>query len=95
MKHLRVLGTLTTSKLIASLKTLTLLTLVTAAALTAQATAAVPDPVLQWIGIMNTTVITGATNATADKQGSCFGVSVRFRCGEWHPSSLSITPCTF
>ena len=61
MKHLRVLGTLTTSKLIASLKTLTLLTLVTAAALTAQATAAVPDPVLQWIGIMNTTVITGAT----------------------------------
>jgi len=65
MKHVYALIASTNVQQSRSWVTPVLLVAVLFAVLPAQVAAAVPDPVLEWVGIMNDDVITGATNPLA------------------------------
>jgi len=65
MKHVYALIASTNVQQSRSWVTPVLLVAVLFAVLPAQVAAAVPDPVLEWVGIMNDAVITGATNPLA------------------------------
>jgi len=65
MKHVYALIASTNVQQSRSWVTPVLLVAALFAVLPAQVAAAVPDPVLEWVGIMNDAVITGATNPLA------------------------------
>jgi hypothetical protein len=60
--------------------------------------AATPDPVLEWIGIMNTTVIAGGCHcgreqSTGEQPRGCLGVVISIRCCQRHRPTIPAAAC--